>query len=152
MKKLILVLSFLFITNLSALTLGVGAGLENLGNDAYLQIKGDALFPLFSFLDYRLTLLTFNFKDKNIRLGTGIDNDMIAKIPLPVLFQVYIPLGFSFGFNDKTSINLKGGIGLEKEFGLLKGYLEGGLKYFKNDEDKTLFYLQGGVKLSLEIL
>lgn len=158
MKRLFtLIASVLFITNLSALTLGAGLGLEELGNDAYLKIKGDAIFPIVSLLDYRLGILIFNLKNKDITLGTGIDNDLIVKVPMPIGFQPYIPCGFFFGFNEATSISLKGGIGLEKELGLIKGYLEGGLRYYlfkigETSEDKIRFYLQGGIRLPLEIL
>ncbi|MEO0087772.1 MAG: hypothetical protein ABIK90_06835, partial [candidate division WOR-3 bacterium] len=101
MRKLfILMVSVLIITNLSALNIGVGIGVEDLGNDAYLRIKGDAILPIVSFLDYRLGLLIFNLKNKEIGLGTGIDNDVIAIISSPLIFQIYLPLGFSLGFND----------------------------------------------------
>ncbi|MEO0088064.1 MAG: hypothetical protein ABIK77_02970 [candidate division WOR-3 bacterium] len=153
-KLLILMVSVLIITNLSALNIGVGIGVEDLGNDAYLRIKGDAILPIVSFLDYRLGFLIFNLKEKDITLGTGIDNDILVKIPVPFLFQIYIPCGFSFYFNDGKSFNLNGGFGLEKELGFLKGYLEGGLRYFKTGEGegKTRFYLQGGIRIPLEIL
>ncbi|MEO0131234.1 MAG: hypothetical protein ABIK76_06050 [candidate division WOR-3 bacterium] len=158
MRKLLgLILGILLITNLSALTLGAGIGLEDLGNDVYLQIKGDAILPIVSFLDYRVGLLIFNFKDKDITLGTGIDNDVLVKISVPFLFQLYIPCGFSLYFNDAKSLNLNGGVGLEKELGFLKGYLEGGLRYYYfkiggTSQSKTRFYLQGGIRIPLEIL
>lgn len=154
MRRLfILITSLLLLSNLSALTLGVGVGVEDLGNDAYLQIKGDAILPIVSFLDYRLNFLIFNLKSKELTFSTGIDNDLIAKIPMPILFQVYIPFGFSLGFNDVKSFNLNAGVGLEKELGFLKGYLEGGLRYLKiDDEGKFRFYLQGGIRIPLEIL
>lgn len=154
MRKLfVLMVGVLLIANLSALTLGVGLGVEDLGNDAYLQIKGDATFSIVNFLDYRANFLLFNFKNKELSLGTDLDNDVIIKTPVPFMFQVYIPFGISISINDVKSFGIKAGAGLEKEFGFLKGYLEGGLRYFKIDEeDKIRFYLQGGIRLPLEIM
>lgn len=156
MKKLLgLIVGVLLINNLLALTLDTGIGLEDLGNNVFLQLKGSAILPIVSFLDYRANLLIFNLKDKDIKLSTGIDNDLLVKISLPILFQLYIPCGFSLYFNQAKSLDLKGGVGLEKEIGLLKGYLEGGLRYnyVKNgvSQKDTHFYLQGGIRLPLEI-
>ncbi len=154
MRKLfILIITLLLINSLFSLTIGVGVGVEDLGNNAYGAAKVDAILPLVSFLDARLNLLFLNLSEIKINLGTGIGSDIIVKFPLPIIFQPYIPFGFSYFSNHSKSFNLKGGIGIDKEFILILGYLEGGfnLNLLKTNgtSQTTYFYFQGGIKLPL---
>jgi hypothetical protein len=160
MKKLLTIFISLFIiTNSYPLALGGGIALENLagekGTDPYLALKADFTVPFISIIDYRFGFLLLSLQKnyKSLSLGSGLYSDFLINVDIPLLVKLYFPLGLSLTKileeNGSTIIAFKGGIGGEKDFLLLKGYLEAGININKNEETKKSFYLQIGFKKDL---
>ncbi len=140
--------------------MGLGVAYENLagpeGSKPYLAIKGDATVPVVPILDWRLGILNISLPEggKSFSFGTGINSDLLIKIPMAGTFQPYIPLGLSLwkGLEEGLGmlLTLKAGLGGSMGFGGMNGYLEGGLNLasISNGQSRTdtAFYVQVGVK------
>ncbi len=160
MKKLLAIFISLFILSTSfALSLGAGVSLENLfgekGSDPYLALKTDFTAPFISIIDYRFGFLLLSLQKnyKSFSLGSGLYSDFLINVDIPLILKLYFPLGLTLTkiLEEKgsTTIAFKGGIGGEKDFLLLKGYLEAGINLYKEENTQKSFYLQIGFKKDL---
>ena len=160
MKKLLTIFISLFILSSSfALSLGAGVSLENLfgkkGSDPYLALKADFTTPFIAIIDYRFGFLLLSLQKnyKSFSLGSGLYSDFLVNVDIPLLLKLYFPLGLTLTKileeNGTTTIAFKGGIGGEKDFLLLKGYLEAGINLYKIENTQKSFYLQIGFKKDL---
>ncbi len=130
---------------------------------AYPAIVADIMCKPLPILGFRIGLVQYNIipeeeegtLETEYKFGLGTSATALIYIPMAGAISPYIPLGFMYMGNDGSTFYLAGGIGAEMGFGVVSGYLEGGINFVSwspevgDSESDNWFYVQGGVRIPI---
>ncbi|MBA7535140.1 hypothetical protein ES705_27392 [subsurface metagenome] len=131
---------------------------------AYPAIVADIMCKPLPILGFRIGLVQYNIipeeeegaLETEYKFGLGTSATALIYIPMAGAISPYIPLGFTYeGRPMETIFYLAGGIGAEMGFGVVSGYLEGGINFVSwspevgDSESDNWFYVQGGVRIPI---
>ena len=124
---------------------------------SYPAIVADVMCKPLPILGFRIGLVQYNIipedeGDSNYAFGVGTSAAVLVYIPMAGAISPYIPIHFLYMGNGGSTFYIDGGIGAEMGFGVVSGYLEGGINFvsyslegFDSSSDNW-FYVQGGVR------
>jgi hypothetical protein len=170
MKKLfaIAIVASMF-SGLYALSFGLG-GQYNLNKPyppfadsdssySYPAIVADAMCKPLPILGFRIGLVQYEMHGDDYggniyHFGTGCSAALLFYLPVAAPVNPYIPLYVMYDGSDAGSgLTFHGGVGFEKGFGNLSGYLEGGATFAQTSPDQgdsasdMWFFIQGGLRI-----